>query len=94
MNKEINKTLEGFVSNFKKPIFILGIMSWIALFVVISTESLSVKKTGYAISNSVILGTTGAEFVVLIFVILSILMFIIWRYVISDLRKPKKRKKR
>ena len=94
MNRNTKKAFEHFVGNFKRPIFILGIMSWIALFIVISTESFSITKTGYAISNTVTLGLTGAQFVVFIFVVLSILMFIVWKYVVSDLRKAKNPKKR
>lgn len=89
MDKDTKRMLVGFVDNFKRPIFILGIMSWIALFIIISTESFSLVKTGYAISSSNVLGVGGSEFVVLAFVVLSILVFLIWKYLIRDLRKNK-----
>lgn len=89
MNKNTKKIFKYFVNNFKKPIFILGIISWIVLFVVMMTESFSIVKTGYAISTSSTLGISGSQFVVLLFVVLSILMFLMWRFLIKDLRKEK-----
>jgi len=94
MSKNKNRIFSEFVDNFKKPIFILGMFSWVALFIIMSTESFSLVKTGYAISNTRIAGFSGAEIIVLIFVLLSILMFLVWRYVIKDLRNNKKSKKR
>jgi len=94
MNEYSKKIVKGFVNNFKRPIFILGIISLTVLFVVMTAESFSLVKTGYAISNSSALGVSGSEFVVLSFVVLSVLVFLIWKYLIRNLRNNKKHKKR
>ncbi|NCN86572.1 hypothetical protein GW932_01965 [archaeon] len=93
MKKVIKEPVENFVSHTKKPLFILGAIFWIGLFVFIFSNSFSKVVTGHSIvALNSIGGFSSTSVLIGLFLILSVLLFLIWKFILCAKKKCKKRK--
>lgn len=93
MTKFVKKFMQKFIVSTRKPLFILGITFWVAVFGFLMADSLSFSTTGHAITemNSVY-GIPGSAILVILLIVLSIVLYFVWKNVLK--LKVKKKTKR
>ena len=75
------------IKNTKKPIFVLGIVVWVALFAFMFGASFFKFKTGNAISLATTGGVQNSIVLTLLLVCLSVLLYFIWVFLIKKKRR-------
>ena len=85
MKKELlaKKDKEQLIENTKRPIFLLGVATWIAVFVFIFGVSVFKFRTGNVVYLSDTFGVPNSIVFIVLFILLSLLLYFAWKYLIK-----------
>lgn len=80
------ESVKEFSQAFKRPIFILGIVFWIGLLLFFTLSSVVSFRTGNVVNTQEVFGVSGVYLYLILFVVLGVLLFFVWKYMIKKKR--------
>ncbi len=82
--KDVSKRLvKDFSEKTKKPVFILGVVFWMALLLFFGLSSIISFRVANVFNNQEIFGIQGYSLFIGLFILLGILLFIVWKKMIK-----------